>query len=84
MRISNRSTPGSIDGSFAPLRVMTDFYQVLNARNRLIAMQYALRGVSDRPAGERPQHARRFASSLLLEKATNKINHLKIFRSGPS
>jgi DNA replication ATP-dependent helicase/nuclease Dna2 len=32
----------SIDGSFAPLRVMTDFYQVLDARNKLIAMQYAL------------------------------------------
>src|SRR5436309_2607099 len=32
----------SIDGSFAPLRVATDFYQVLDARNRLIAMQYAL------------------------------------------
>ena len=32
----------SIDGSFAPLRVATDFYQVLDTRNRLIAMQYAL------------------------------------------
>src|SRR5262245_53841384 len=32
----------SIDGSFAPLRVMTDFYQVLDARNKLIAMHYAL------------------------------------------
>jgi DNA replication ATP-dependent helicase Dna2 len=32
----------SIDGSFAPLRVMTDFYQVLDARNKLIAGQYAL------------------------------------------
>ncbi len=32
----------SVDGTFAPLRVMTDFYQVLDARNRLIAMQYAL------------------------------------------
>jgi len=32
----------SIDGSFAPLRVTTDFYQVLDARNVLIAMQYAL------------------------------------------
>src|SRR5207249_5638612 len=32
----------SIDGSFAPLRVATDFYQVLDARNKLIAMQYAL------------------------------------------
>src|SRR3989441_655557 len=32
----------SVDGSFAPLRVMTDFYQVLDARNKLIAMTYAL------------------------------------------
>jgi DNA replication ATP-dependent helicase Dna2 len=32
----------SVDGSFAPLQVMTDFYQVLDARNKLIAMQYAL------------------------------------------
>jgi DNA replication ATP-dependent helicase Dna2 len=32
----------SVDGSFAPLRVMTDFYQVLDARNRLIATQYSL------------------------------------------
>jgi DNA replication ATP-dependent helicase Dna2 len=32
----------SIDGSFAPMRVTTDFYQVLDARNKLIAMQYAL------------------------------------------
>jgi DNA replication ATP-dependent helicase Dna2 len=32
----------SVDGSFAPLHVMTDFYQVLDARNRLIAIQYAL------------------------------------------
>jgi DNA replication ATP-dependent helicase Dna2 len=32
----------SVDGSFAPLRIMTDFYQVLDARNRLVAMQYAL------------------------------------------
>ena len=32
----------SIDGSFAPLRVTTDFYQVLDARNKLIAVQYAL------------------------------------------
>ena len=31
-----------VDGSFAPLRVSTDFYQVLDARNRLIAMQFAL------------------------------------------
>ena len=32
----------SIDGSFAPLRVMTDFFQVLDARNKLIAIQYGL------------------------------------------
>src|SRR5215475_10744256 len=32
----------STDGTFAPLRVMTDFYQVLDARNKLIAMHYAL------------------------------------------
>jgi DNA replication ATP-dependent helicase Dna2 len=32
----------SVDGSFAPLRVTTDFYQVLDARNKLIAMQYVL------------------------------------------
>jgi DNA replication ATP-dependent helicase Dna2 len=32
----------STDGSFAPLRVMTDFYQVLDARNKLIAAQYAI------------------------------------------
>ena len=32
----------SIDGSFAPLRVTTDFYQVLDARNKLVAIQYAL------------------------------------------
>src|SRR5215475_8303226 len=32
----------SVDGTFAPLRVMTDFYQVLDARNKLIAMQYGL------------------------------------------
>src|SRR5204862_2221461 len=32
----------STDGSFAPLRVTTDFYQVLDARNKLIAMQYSL------------------------------------------
>src|SRR5262249_39951869 len=31
----------SVDGSFAPLRVMTDFYQVLDARNKLIAMQHS-------------------------------------------
>src|SRR6267143_4589675 len=38
----------SIDGSFAPLRVTTDFFQVLDARNKLIAMQYAL--------GRHPSH----------------------------
>ncbi len=32
----------SVDGTFAPLRVMTDFYQVLDARNKLIALQYAI------------------------------------------
>ena len=32
----------SLDGSFAPLRVTTDFYQVLDARNKLVATQYAL------------------------------------------
>ena len=32
----------STDGTFAPLRVSTDFYQVLDARNKLIGMQYAL------------------------------------------
>jgi DNA replication ATP-dependent helicase Dna2 len=32
----------SVDGSFAPLRVTTDFYQVLDARNKLVAMQFAL------------------------------------------
>src|SRR4029079_7577494 len=32
----------SVDGSFAPLRVMTDFYQVLDARNKLIAAQHSL------------------------------------------
>ena len=32
----------SVDGTFAPLRVMTDFYQVLDARNKLIALQYGL------------------------------------------
>jgi DNA replication ATP-dependent helicase Dna2 len=40
----------SVDGSFAPLRVMTDFYQVLDARNKLIAMHYAL--------GRHPAHIR--------------------------
>src|SRR5437868_3293561 len=38
----------SVDGSFAPLCVMTDFHQVLDARNKLIAMQYAL--------GREPSH----------------------------
>jgi DNA replication ATP-dependent helicase/nuclease Dna2 len=38
----------SIDGTFAPLRVSTDFFQVLDARNKLIAMQFAL--------GHEPQH----------------------------
>jgi DNA replication ATP-dependent helicase Dna2 len=32
----------STDGTFAPLRVSTDFYQVLDARNKLIAMQFSL------------------------------------------
>jgi DNA replication ATP-dependent helicase Dna2 len=32
----------STDGSFAPLQIQTDFQQVLDARNRLVAMQYAL------------------------------------------
>jgi DNA replication ATP-dependent helicase Dna2 len=32
----------SVDGSFAPLNVTTDFYQVLDARNKLVAMQYSL------------------------------------------
>jgi DNA replication ATP-dependent helicase Dna2 len=32
----------SVDGSFAPLHVTTDFYQVLDARNKLVAIQYAL------------------------------------------
>src|SRR4029453_17507147 len=32
----------SVDGSFAPLQVPPDFYQVLDARNKLVAMQYAL------------------------------------------
>src|SRR6185295_12346052 len=38
----------STDGTFAPLRVMTDFYQVLDARNKLIAGNYAL--------GHQPAH----------------------------
>src|SRR6267142_398556 len=41
MEITSRLL-SSIEGSFAPLRVTTDFYQVLDARNKLIAMQYAL------------------------------------------
>jgi DNA replication ATP-dependent helicase Dna2 len=40
----------SVDGSFAPLSVMTDFYQVLDARNKLIAGQYSL--------GRHPAHIR--------------------------
>jgi DNA replication ATP-dependent helicase Dna2 len=32
----------SVDGSFAPLRVMTDFYQVLDSRNRLVSIQHSL------------------------------------------
>jgi hypothetical protein len=32
----------SVDGTFAPLRVSTDFFQVLDARNKLIALQFAL------------------------------------------
>ena len=32
----------STDGSFAPLQIQTDFQQVLDARNRLLATQYAL------------------------------------------
>jgi hypothetical protein len=32
----------STDGSFAPLQIQTDFHQVLDARNRLIATQYAV------------------------------------------
>jgi DNA replication ATP-dependent helicase Dna2 len=40
----------SADGSFAPLRITTDFYQVLDARNRLIAARYAL--------GRQPSHLR--------------------------
>ena len=31
----------STDGSFAPLQIQTDFHQVIDARNRLLAMQYA-------------------------------------------
>jgi hypothetical protein len=38
----------SVDGTFAPLRVSTDFFQVLDARNKLIAMQFAL--------GHEPSH----------------------------
>jgi DNA replication ATP-dependent helicase Dna2 len=32
----------STDGSFAPLQIQTDFHQVIDARNRLLATQYAL------------------------------------------
>ena len=32
----------STDGSFAPLQIQTDFHQVIDARNRLLAMHYAL------------------------------------------
>src|SRR5262245_11615877 len=32
----------SIDGAFAPLQIQTDFHQVLDARNKLLALQYAL------------------------------------------
>lgn len=32
----------STDGSFAPLQIQTDFHQVMDARNRLIATQYAV------------------------------------------
>ena len=32
----------STDGSFVPLQIQTDFHQVLDARNRLLAMQFAL------------------------------------------
>ena len=31
----------STDGSFAPLQIQADFHQVIDARNRLLAMQYA-------------------------------------------
>src|SRR5262249_47329771 len=32
----------STDGSFAPMRLVTGFHEVLNARNKLIAVQHAL------------------------------------------
>jgi len=32
----------STDGSYSPLRLMTDFYQVLDARNKLMAVHHAL------------------------------------------
>ena len=32
----------STDGSFAPLQIEADFHQVIDARNRLLAMQYGL------------------------------------------
>jgi len=32
----------STDGAFAPLHIQTDFHQVLDARNKLLAIQYAL------------------------------------------
>jgi len=32
----------STDGSFAPLQIQTDFHQVIDARNRLLAMHYGL------------------------------------------
>jgi DNA replication ATP-dependent helicase Dna2 len=32
----------SSDGSFAPLQIQADFHQVMDTRNRLVAMQYAL------------------------------------------
>ena len=32
----------STDGSFAPLQIQTDFHQVIDARNRLLATQYGL------------------------------------------
>ncbi len=32
----------SVDGTFAPLRVASDFYRVLDARNKLVALQHSL------------------------------------------
>src|SRR5437868_3961472 len=32
----------SIDGSYSPMRLMTDFHHVIDARNKLIAVQHAL------------------------------------------